>query len=258
MADSSDSSSDSESSSSRMNSLTKEEHKKRKEKNLREKEEREKKRMKTKKNDSSSESSSDSSDSSSEEDSQKKKTPLKSSPSSSSSSSSEDEDEEEKKKEKPNFNVSGKLAAATNTVNGVVLKFSEPNDACKPTKRWKLFRFKGTESLDPVPVYRQSAYLFGRERLVADIPLDHPSCSAQHALLQFRKVNVQSPNGVIKVVRPYIMDLESTNGTLVNKKRVESSRFIELKECDVLNFGFSTRDYVLLHENSAQNFSSDK
>jgi hypothetical protein len=31
---------------------------------------------------------------------------------------------------------------------------------------------------------RQSMYLFGRERRVADIPTDHPSCSKQHAVIQ--------------------------------------------------------------------------
>lgn len=31
-----------------------------------------------------------------------------------------------------------------------------------------------------------SSYLFGRERRVADVPTDHPSCSKQHAVLQFR------------------------------------------------------------------------
>lgn len=39
---------------------------------------------------------------------------------------------------------------------------------------------------DPLPIHRQSFYLFGRERRVADIPTDHPSCSKQHAVLQFR------------------------------------------------------------------------
>lgn len=33
---------------------------------------------------------------------------------------------------------------------------------------------------------RSSCYLFGRERRVADVPTDHPSCSKQHAVLQFR------------------------------------------------------------------------
>lgn len=41
---------------------------------------------------------------------------------------------------------------------------------------------------DPLPIHRQSVYLFGRERRVADIPTDHPSCSKQHSVLQFRCV----------------------------------------------------------------------
>jgi hypothetical protein len=31
-----------------------------------------------------------------------------------------------------------------------------------------------------------TCYLFGRERKVADVPTDHPSCSKQHAVLQYR------------------------------------------------------------------------
>lgn len=49
----------------------------------------------------------------------------------------------------------------------------------------------GTVPADkPLFVHRQSAYLFGRERKVADIPIDHPSCSGQHAVLQYRQVEV--------------------------------------------------------------------
>lgn len=49
-------------------------------------------------------------------------------------------------------------------------------------------------------------------------------------------------------VRPYIIDLASGNGTYLNNKRIESQRYYELKEKDVLKFGFSSREYVLLHE----------
>lgn len=38
----------------------------------------------------------------------------------------------------------------------------------------------------PLYIHRQSCYLFGRERRVADVPLDHPSISKQHAILQYR------------------------------------------------------------------------
>lgn len=39
---------------------------------------------------------------------------------------------------------------------------------------------------EPLYIHRQSCYLFGRERRVADVPTDHPSCSKQHAVVQFR------------------------------------------------------------------------
>ena len=51
--------------------------------------------------------------------------------------------------------------------------------------------------------------------------------------------------------RPYIMDLESTNGTYLNGKKIESSRYYELREGDELRFGYSTRTYILLNEHSA-------
>ncbi len=42
-------------------------------------------------------------------------------------------------------------------------------------------------------------------------------------------------------IKPYIMDLESTNGTFLNDEKVEPSRYYELLHKDVLKFGFSDR-----------------
>ena len=78
-----------------------------------------------------------------------------------------------------NFGLSGKLLEDTNTVNGVVVKYSEPQEARKPRTKWRLYVFKGNEELPILYIHRQSAYLLGRDRKVADIPLDHPSCSKQ-------------------------------------------------------------------------------
>ncbi|CAL1277392.1 unnamed protein product [Larinioides sclopetarius] len=157
----------------------------------------------------------------------------------------------EKPKEKPNFAVSGKLAEDTNTYNGVVIKYNEPAEARKPKKRWRLYPFKGDTDLPFIPVHRQSAYLFGRTRSIADIPIDHPSCSKQHAVLQFRLVTFKREDGTTgRRVRPYIIDLESSNGTFVNNKKVDPRCYVELIEKDVIKFGFSSREYVLLHEES--------
>ena len=38
--------------------------------------------------------------------------------------------------------------------------------------------------IDLLHIQRQSAYLIGRDRAVVDIPVEHPSCSKQHAVIQ--------------------------------------------------------------------------
>ena len=119
----------------------------------------------------------------------------------------EDKDKDEDKA-KPNFGSSGLLAAATKTVKtgegkDVVLKYHEPPEARKPLLGWRLYVFKGNEQVgtvwccqsvrlpelttpcvDLLHIQRQSAYLIGRDKAVVDIPLDHPSCSKQHAAIQ--------------------------------------------------------------------------
>lgn len=159
---------------------------------------------------------------------------------------------EEKQKQKPSFELSGKLASETNRVRGITLLFTEPPEARKPDIRWRLYVFKAGEVLnEPLYIHRQSCYLFGRERRVADVPTDHPSCSKQHAVVQFRQIEKEQPDGMLsKQVRPYLMDLGSTNGTFINDSRIEPQRYYELFEKDTIKFGNSSREYVILHENS--------
>ncbi|BGP20248.1 hypothetical protein JCM10213v2_008385 [Rhodosporidiobolus nylandii] len=149
----------------------------------------------------------------------------------------------------PNFERSGALAAETNTLNGVVLKYSEPAEARKPVRNWRLYVFKGKEQVELFHVHRQSCYLVGRDRIVADIPIDHPSTSKQHAVLQFRQVTERNEFGDVKsLTKPFILDLDSANGTMVNDEQIPASRYYELRSGDVLKFAFSTREYVLLVE----------
>ncbi|XP_060936958.1 smad nuclear-interacting protein 1 [Limanda limanda] len=152
-------------------------------------------------------------------------------------------------KEKPDFGLSGALTEDTNTFRGVVIKYNEPAEARIPKRRWRLYPFKNDEPLPVMYVHRQSAYLLGRQRKIADIPIDHPSCSKQHAVFQYRLVPFTRADGTSgRRVRPYVIDLGSGNGTYLNNQRIESQRYYELKEKDVLKFGFSSREYVLLHE----------
>ncbi|GFN97630.1 smad nuclear-interacting protein 1 [Plakobranchus ocellatus] len=152
-------------------------------------------------------------------------------------------------RQQPNFDLSGKLTEDTNTFRGVVIKYNEPPEAMKPKRRWRLYPFKGQESLPVLHIHRQSAFLLGRDRRIADIPVDHPSCSKQQAVLQFRAMPYTRPDGTPgRRVRPYIIDLESANGTYINGEKVEAKRYYELREKDVIKFGFSSREYVLLHD----------
>lgn len=90
-----------------------------------------------------------------------------------------------------------------------------------------------------------------------DYAAEHPSVSKQHAVLQFRFVTEGGKGkgeedewGVVKevgkrggtgVVRPYVIDLESANGTWVNGERVPERRFLEVRSGDVVTFGESKR-----------------
>ncbi|KAE8152686.1 SMAD/FHA domain-containing protein [Aspergillus avenaceus] len=157
-------------------------------------------------------------------------------------------------KEKPNFAPTGRLAAESNTVdvNGggtVVLKYHEPPEARKPPGKepWRLYVFKGEDLLEVVELNERSCWLVGRERLVVDFPLDHPSCSKQHAAIQFRFVEKRNEFGDrIGRVKPYLIDLESANGSSVNGDPIPNKRYIELMDKDVVKFGLSSREYVLM------------
>lgn len=156
-------------------------------------------------------------------------------------------------KEKPNFTNTGRLAAETNTVNvnggSIVLKYHEPPEARKPPGKeaWRLYIFKGEDLLDTVELGGRSCWLVGRERLVVDFPIDHPSCSKQHAAIQFRYIEKKNEFGDRDGrVRPYLIDLESANGTTVNGEPAPKGRYMELMDKDVLKFGLSTRECVLM------------
>ncbi|RWS30598.1 smad nuclear interacting protein 1-like protein [Leptotrombidium deliense] len=169
-----------------------------------------------------------------------------------------DEKPPPKEREKPNFGLSGKLAEDTNLFNGVVVKYNEPPEARIPKRNWRLYPFKGEEALPFIPVHKQSAFMLGRDRKVVDIPIDHPSCSKQHAVIQFRLVTYYREDGEEgKRVRPYIIDLESSNGTFVNNQQIDARRYCELFEKDVIKFGYSTREYVFLHEESKDDEEDD-
>ncbi|KAF2827318.1 SMAD/FHA domain-containing protein [Ophiobolus disseminans] len=158
-------------------------------------------------------------------------------------------------KEKPNFKTTGVLAKAANRVEGtkISLKYNEPPEARKPSpsQPWRIFVFKGDDVVDTIEIWQKSCWLLGRSHQVVDYVLEHPSSSGQHAVIQFRYIQktvedefgVKSKRGKVK---PYIIDLESSNGTELNGESVEASRYFELRDKDILKFAGSEREYVVM------------
>ncbi|KAH6682511.1 SMAD/FHA domain-containing protein [Halenospora varia] len=163
-------------------------------------------------------------------------------------------DTEVPEKQKPNFAPTGLLAAASNSIaqadgTSIVLKYHEPPEARKPPTKdeWKLFVFKGADILETIELSTRSCWLVGRELAVVDMPAEHPSISKQHAVLQFRHIEKTNEFGDrLGKVRPYLIDLESANGTSLNKEEIPPSRYLELRDKDMIQFGHSTREYVLM------------
>ncbi|KAK9471094.1 SMAD/FHA domain-containing protein [Dipodascopsis tothii] len=169
-----------------------------------------------------------------------------------------------KSPERPNYNTSGALAAdrklhdPENIYKTLALKYEEPEDARKPDREYRLYVFKNGDIVDTLRLDQQSTYLLGRDRTAVDVPLDHPSCSKQHAVIQYRLYVHEALAGagilleddqdlVAKdEVRPYIYDLGSANGTKVNGKKIAKETYVELANKDMIQFGHSTREYVWL------------
>jgi len=101
--------------------------------------------------------------------------------------------------------------------------------------------------VDTVELSLRSCWLVGRETAVADLPAEHPSISKQHAVIQFRHTEKRNEFGdKIGRVKPYLIDLESANGTMLNSEKIPDSRYLELRDKDMIQFGSSTREYVLM------------
>ncbi|ORZ38214.1 hypothetical protein BCR44DRAFT_34013 [Catenaria anguillulae PL171] len=156
--------------------------------------------------------------------------------------------------EKPSFVPSGTLNLAATTVTlasgrQVQLKYSPPSDASAPAPNtWALFICKHDKALATIelePTRTRGAgdtktyWMLGRDPEQADVLVDSPSVSGQQAVVQFRRGGT-----------PYLLDLESTNGTYLNGDKVEPARYVELKSKDVVRFGASKREIMVLDVSS--------
>lgn len=132
--------------------------------------------------------------------------------------------------------------------------YKEPSEARIPDRHWRLAMSKDDEDHSPYRIYRQSKYVFGRDKEQCDIRLHHSSCSNVHAVLQYR-LRVD-PHG--RHIYPYLIDLGSSSGTYLNRRRIDANRFYKLEINDVIQFGESAKEFLLIDSESTDKYVEER
>ena len=132
--------------------------------------------------------------------------------------------------------------------NDIKSIYKEPSEARVPEHRWRLSVSKDGENLPTYRIYRQSKYIFGRDKDQCDIRLHHPTCSNIHAVLQYRLRD----DSQRRHVYPYLIDLGSSHGTYLNRRHIEANKYYKLQEGDIIQFGESSKEFILRTSNSSK------
>lgn len=167
----------------------------------------------------------------------------------------EDEEEEETiEKEMPNFEPSGILQEDLQNEynaymnNKVAINYKPPSDSVFPEEIWFLFKFiKDKKDADETyKLVGKEFFVIGKDDRVCDIHIKQKNISRQHAVIQFRKITKNNKEGKRIYIAPYLIDLNSTNGTYLNGDKIDNSKYYELLDKDNLNFGDKKIDFVLM------------
>ena len=163
----------------------------------------------------------------------------------------------ERRRQEPTFEMSGLLRREANAnERGKFIDHDEPADAvvAGDTLRLRMYVFKGDEEVEaPLLLNAKTRYVFGRDREAVDVATDHPSCSKQHAVVQFRRERDEEKYGKTRWrVTCWLLDLNSTNRTKLNGKWIEPQWYYELSSKDCVQFGSSTRTYVFIDEKESE------
>ena len=153
-------------------------------------------------------------------------------------------------KEKPNFEPSGilqkDLEMEYNKImnNKILVNYNPPSDSIIPTDIWFFFKFTGDKK-EPEETYKlinKEFFLIGKDPRICDIRIKQQNISRQHAVIQFRKIKKDYNWDIL----PYLIDLNSTNGTYLNGDKIDNKKYYELRDKDELNFGDKKIDFVLM------------
>ncbi|SCU97929.1 LAMI_0F12156g1_1 [Lachancea mirantina] len=158
----------------------------------------------------------------------------------------------------PIFEPSGLLELDSNNKKGIHVLHVEPLNAVSPetfyrnrrVPKFRQCRFRAVvyrdgqeEPIETYDLFEKSSYLVGRalgdkqgdketpedaEIVLADIKIPDETCSKQHCVIQFREIDSE--------LKVHVMDLESSNGTVLNAVELPATRFVELHSEDCLRF----------------------
>ena len=164
----------------------------------------------------------------------------------------EENKEKEIEKEKPNFEPSGILLKDlemdyNKSINSkIIINYNPPNDSIIPDKNeiWFLFKFSEDKKEDEetYKLINKEYFLIGKDPRICDIRIKQKNVSRQHAVIQFRKIRKEKDWQIL----PYLIDLNSTNGTYLNGDKIDNKKYYELREKDQLNFGDKNIDFLLM------------
>ena len=162
-------------------------------------------------------------------------------------------------KEKPNFEPSGILLKDLeyeynkSMNNKIIINYNPPSDSIIPNENeiWFLFKFSEdkNEAEETYKLIEKEYFLIGKDPRICDIRIKQKNISRQHAVIQFRKIKKEKEWEII----PYLIDLNSTNGTYLNGDKIDNKKYYELRDKDELNFGDKKIDFVLMKTNQIFN-----
>eukprot|EP00026_Physarum_polycephalum_P009243 Phypoly_transcript_09358.p1 GENE.Phypoly_transcript_09358~~Phypoly_transcript_09358.p1 ORF type:complete len:326 (+),score=69.52 Phypoly_transcript_09358:150-1127(+) len=116
------------------------------------------------------------------------------------------------------------------------------NTSTVTTGKWVINVIKNGQKIgEPIFLIPETTPTFtiGRDR-ASNLPIDHPSCSKQHAKITYKKQG--------NYIFPLLTDLGSTNLTKINGTKIEAHKGHPLKAGDTVTFGGSTREYTFMQE----------
>ena len=163
-----------------------------------------------------------------------------------------EENKLEIEKEKPNFEPSGILLRDlemdyNKSINSkIIINYNPPKDSVIPNKNeiWFLFKFSEDkkEEEETYKLIDKEFFLIGKDPRICDIRIKQKNISRQHAVIQFRKIRKEKKWEIL----PYLIDLNSTNGTYLNGDKIDNKKYYELRDKDQLNFGDKNIDFLLM------------